>query len=338
MAKPDWGAIQKEFLADHAISGISPKEWCEARGYNYSTARRYIKHPSAQNAQTTAQEKVRSAQSKRSAKQLVANDNLTDQQRRFVAEYLKDNNATQAAIRAGYSAASASQIGYQLLQKPSVIDAITEQQTAQMSRVLISADTVLAQMWQLATFDANELSQYRRGCCRYCWGFGHNYQWRDMVEFEEKHVEAVERKQREPVDAGGYGYDATKPANPECPRCNGEGLGRAYLQDTRELPPIARLAYSGTKVGKNGIELSSISRERMFEAVAKRLGLADTEFTQKLQQIEIENRRLELERKQLEVDQLRRELARSGKPDGLEDDYQLQSLNPDEPLPDNPIL
>lgn len=302
MAKPDWGAIQKEFLADHAISGISPKEWCEARGYNYSTARRYIKHPSAQ---TTAQEKVRSAQSKRSAKQLVANDNLNDQQRRFVAEYLKDNNATQAAIRAGYSAASAGQLGYQLLQKPSVIDAITEQQTAQMSRVLISADTVFAQMWQLATFDANDLSQYRRGCCRYCWGFGHNYQWRDMVEFDEKYLEAVERKQREPVDAGGYGYDATKPANPECPRCNGEGLGRPYLQDTRELPPIARLAYSGTKVGKNGIELASISRERMFEAVAKRLGLADTEFTQKLQQIEIEKR-------QLEIEKLRKELAEDG--------------------------
>lgn len=97
---------------------------------------------------------MRSAQSNRSAKQLVANDNLTDQQRRFVAEYLQDNNATQAAIRAGCSAASASQLGYQLLQKPSVIDVITEQQIAQMSHVLILADIVLTQMCQLATFDA----------------------------------------------------------------------------------------------------------------------------------------------------------------------------------------
>ncbi|KQN63641.1 terminase small subunit [Erwinia sp. Leaf53] len=302
MAKPDWASLQQRFLSDNAATGVSPKEWCEAQGLNYASARRYIKKPAAQSAQNPAQEIVRSAQSKRSAKQLTVNDNLTDQQRRFVVEYLKDNNATQAAIRAGYSAASASQLGYQLLQKTSVIDAITEQQTAQMSRVLISADTVLAQMWQLATFDANDLSQYRRGCCRYCWGFGHNYQWRDMVEFDEKHLEAVERKQREPVDAGGYGYDATKAANPDCPRCNGEGLGRTFFPDTRDLPPIARLAYSGTKVGKNGIELNSISRERMFDAVAKRLGLADTEFTQKLQQIEIEKR-------QLENEKLRKELA-----------------------------
>lgn len=56
-------------------------------------------------------------------------------------------------------------------------------------------------MWQLATFDANQLSLYRRGACRYCWGFGHHYQWRDAVEFEEKRLEAVERDRR---DASGY--------------------------------------------------------------------------------------------------------------------------------------
>ncbi|MGE4692035.1 hypothetical protein AB8991_20870 [Yersinia enterocolitica] len=43
MARPDWGAIQEQFLADHAKSNISPKDWCEAQGLNYSTAKRYIK-------------------------------------------------------------------------------------------------------------------------------------------------------------------------------------------------------------------------------------------------------------------------------------------------------
>ncbi|HBX07697.1 MAG TPA: terminase small subunit, partial [Leclercia adecarboxylata] len=41
---------------------------------------------------------------------------------------------------------------------------------------------------------------------------------------------------------------------------------------------------------------------RMYEAVMKRLGLADSEFAQRLQQIEIE-------RRQLEVEKLRKELA-----------------------------
>jgi len=43
MARPDWGALQKQFLADHAKTNISPKDWCEARDINYATARRYIK-------------------------------------------------------------------------------------------------------------------------------------------------------------------------------------------------------------------------------------------------------------------------------------------------------
>lgn len=308
MAKPDWGALQKRFLSDHAKTGISPKEWCEAQGLNYTSARRYIKNPTAQNAQKTAQKKLRTAQKVQSAEELVDDDGLTVQQRCFVSEYLKDGNATQSAIRAGYSKKSAEQIGYQLLQKTSVAQAIAQQQKASIARTLGGADEVLAQMWQLATFDANQLSQYRRGACRYCWGFGHQYQWRDAVEFEEKRLEAVERDRREPEDSGGYGYDHNREPNPECPRCNGDGVGQPYFADTRKLSPDAALAYSGVKLGKNGVEITAISRERMYEAVMKRLGLADSEFAQRLQQIEID-------RRQLEVEKLRKELAGDGDDD-----------------------
>lgn len=64
-------------------------------------------------------------------------------------------------------------------------------------------------------------------------------------------------------------------------RCNGEGVSRVVLQDSTKLDDAAALAYSGVKVGKAGIEITSISRERMFEAVAKRLGLADAENAQR---------------------------------------------------------
>jgi len=43
MAKPDWGDLQKRFLSDHAATGVSPKDWCEAQGLNYASAKRYIK-------------------------------------------------------------------------------------------------------------------------------------------------------------------------------------------------------------------------------------------------------------------------------------------------------
>lgn len=304
MAKPDWGELQKRFLSDHAATGISPKEWCEAHKLNYVTARRYIKKTAAQNTKIYPRKIVRTAQTDKSADELV-DIRLSAKVKRFIAEYLKDNNATAAAARAGYSDPN---YGRQLIANPNVAQAIAQQQKASIMRTLGNADEVLAQMWQLATFDANQLSQYRRGACRYCWGFGHHYQWRDAVEFEEKRLEAVERDRREPEDSGGYGYDHNREPNPECPRCNGDGIGQPYFPDTRKLPAVSRLAYSGVKVGKNGVEITAISRERMFEAVMKRLGLADSEFAQRLQQIEIE-------RRQLEIEKLRKELAGDGEDD-----------------------
>lgn len=305
MAKPDWGELQKRFLSDHAATGISPKEWCEAHNLNYVTARRYIKKTAAQNTKIYPRKIVRTAQKDKSAEELV-DIKLSAKVKRFIAEYLKDNNATAAAARAGYSDPN---YGRQLIANPNVAQAIAQQQKASIARTLGSADEVLAQMWQLATFDANQLSQYRRGACRYCWGFGHHYQWRDTVEFDEETANVEGREgARLPQDTGGYGYDHNREPNPECPRCNGDGIGQPYFPDTRKLPAASRLAYSGVKVGKNGVEITAISRGRMFEAVMKRLGLADSEFAQRLQQIEIE-------RRQLEVEKLRKELAGDGEDD-----------------------
>jgi len=49
---------------------------------------------------------------------------LTEKQQRFVDEYLIDSNATQAAIRAGYSKRAAYSIGNENLRKPEVKNAI----------------------------------------------------------------------------------------------------------------------------------------------------------------------------------------------------------------------
>lgn len=51
---------------------------------------------------------------------------LTDKQRRFIDEYMVDCNATQAAIRAGYSASTAYSIGWENLRKPEIQAAIQQ--------------------------------------------------------------------------------------------------------------------------------------------------------------------------------------------------------------------
>lgn len=67
---------------------------------------------------------------------------LTDKQKRFVEEYLIDLNATQAAIRAGYSPKRASEQGHQLLQKTTVSEAISKAMAERSRRTGISQDTL----------------------------------------------------------------------------------------------------------------------------------------------------------------------------------------------------
>ena len=69
---------------------------------------------------------------------------LTDKQKAFVQEYLIDLNATQAAIRTGYSAGTASEQGYQLLHKTSVKAAVDAAKEERAKRVEITSDYVLA--------------------------------------------------------------------------------------------------------------------------------------------------------------------------------------------------
>lgn len=69
---------------------------------------------------------------------------LTDKQKRFVDEYLIDCNATQAAIRAGYSKKTADSIGRENLRKPLISQAIQRRMKSKENRKIAKQDEVLA--------------------------------------------------------------------------------------------------------------------------------------------------------------------------------------------------
>ena len=78
-------------------------------------------------------------------------------QKRFCAEYLVDLNATQAAIRAGYSPASAGSIGYELRKKPDIRARIDKGIAEQERRTGINADRVLRELGRIAFVSAPDL-------------------------------------------------------------------------------------------------------------------------------------------------------------------------------------
>ena len=81
-------------------------------------------------------------------------DKLTNKQQRFIDEYLIDLNATQAAIRAGYSEDTAAAIGCENLTKPNIQKAITAGHAKIAERNAFSQD-VARQMFM----DAFELAK-----------------------------------------------------------------------------------------------------------------------------------------------------------------------------------
>lgn len=82
---------------------------------------------------------------------------LTAKQTRFVAEYLIDLNATQAAIRAGYSAHTAQEQGSRLLSKVMVSEAIATGQAQRLNGLDVTAARVKARLALLGFQDIRAL-------------------------------------------------------------------------------------------------------------------------------------------------------------------------------------
>jgi phage terminase small subunit len=82
---------------------------------------------------------------------------LTAKQKRFVAEYLIDLNAKQAAIRAGYTVRRAEVTGCELLQNRNVSEELSAAMKRRETRTHISQDRVLQELARIAFFDIRKL-------------------------------------------------------------------------------------------------------------------------------------------------------------------------------------
>jgi len=82
---------------------------------------------------------------------------LTPKQQAFVTEYLKDLNATQAAIRAGYKKSNARATGAENLTKPDIKAAIDKAMKAREKRVIADADFVLKRLVEYADLDIADI-------------------------------------------------------------------------------------------------------------------------------------------------------------------------------------
>ena len=90
----------------------------------------------------------------------MSKGSLTAKQKRFVEEYLVDGNATQAAVRAGYSEKTARPMGAENLTKPAIREALAEAQKARSERTGITAAKVLQEYAHIAFADIRRIVEW----------------------------------------------------------------------------------------------------------------------------------------------------------------------------------
>lgn len=82
---------------------------------------------------------------------------LNDRQTRFIEEYLKDANASQAAYRAGYSQKNPNQQATKLMRNPAIKAEISRRMKARSERVQVDADYVLKRLTEIDQLDVLDI-------------------------------------------------------------------------------------------------------------------------------------------------------------------------------------
>ena len=174
-------------------------------------------------------------------------EKMTDMQRLFCEEYLIDLNATQAAIRAGYSSKRASEQAYQLLQKTTVQNYIQQKMNERSERTKVTQDFVIKELMAIASVNAT-----------------------DYARVVEKRANAEVEGNLIPL------YDAD--GNPVMYRTVEPVL-------TEELTETQKKALSVIKKGRDGFEIKPYDKLRALEMLGRHLGMWDKrEEEQEVQQ------------------------------------------------------
>jgi hypothetical protein len=191
-----------------------------------------------------------------------------------------------------------------MLRNDKIASELARRRDLAADRANVDATWLLSRLRSIAMADPRELSEWRVGACRYCWGFDHRYQRtqaeydRDLADHERwgSQMPAAAKKRRRRAGGqqlpeapvvdryrdgyeqsefnamGGVGFDERKSPHPDCPECFGRGHGRAVMRDTRLLNGDAALLYDGVKQSRDGLELKSLSRMDALEKIAKHIG------------------------------------------------------------------
>lgn len=207
---------------------------------------------------------------------------LTIKQERFCEEFARLGNASEAYRRV-FNVQNMTDISIysgaiELTQNPIIAAQIERNVTIIKERketmYLETVEDLLNFCREVIMADPNELIANRVGCCRYCYGEGFEYQWKDR-EYLKACEEAEAKKKPLPSPAGGFGYNFTLDPVEDCPECQGEGISRVVPMATEKLSRAGRMLFRGVKQTKEGYQVLFADKEKYFEFACRLLGAFD---------------------------------------------------------------
>jgi phage terminase small subunit len=193
------------------------------------------------------------------------NEELTDKQRMFIEEYLIDLNATQAAIRAGYSEDTARQIASENLSKPYIQEAIQEAKQERIERTKITQDKVLQELAKI--------------------GFANI---KDYLSVEDFEIEA--------------GFELDENGQPDKSKPIKKLVRGVKIFETEQLDDDKASAISEIRQTKTGISLKLHDKIKALEDIGRHLGMFNDKLninadvvTQDVTQLSKEERKKKLQ-------------------------------------------
>lgn len=172
---------------------------------------------------------------------------LTAKQKKFADEYLIDLNATQAAIRAGYSVKTANEQGARLLAKVSVQAYLQQRMNDRSKRTEISQDRVLHELAAVGFAQAVDV------------------------------IRIVRKRGTEPIVDDEGNVTAQRPYEYQA----------VEIVDTDQVPTDTRTAIASIKRDKYGIEVKMHDKIKALEMLGRHLGMFHDNLNVKLDATEL---------------------------------------------------
>ncbi len=207
-----------------------------------------------------------------------------DKREIFIRRYLIHKNASRAYVEAGYQDGPGTrQSAHRLLTSAYVQGRLAEEQAEILRTLDVEVATVFSRLRDMAFADATQVTSYHVGACRYCHGKDHRYHWRTPREYEAALAEAIRESDKTgkhvalPDNAGGYGFSAKLPANPECPECDGYGVPQPVFKDTRLMTDAEKALFAGVEVTERGLKFKINDQVAALNRLGTELGMFKTQ-------------------------------------------------------------